>query len=76
MSGCRAPKSPFLLKYVLFKRKKGITSLMSQKTFKKWVFFYRRIFLYDNKKAYFKKGLFDACILTCSFKQKQIKGIE
>jgi len=42
-------------KYLLFKRKKGITSSMIRKDHKKWLFFYRHGFLYNNKKAYFKK---------------------
>ena len=50
-----APLVTLFFKFLLFKRKKGMTSSMTQKNPKKWCFFYRDGFLYNNKRTYFKK---------------------
>jgi len=50
---------------------------MSQKKRQKWVFFYRRVLLFHNKKAYFKKGLLGALHLDMLFQTKtKIKRTE
>ena len=45
---------------------------MTQKNPKKWCFFYRDGFLYNNKRAYFKKGPREGLALNMSFQTKKI----
>ena len=44
---------------------------MTPKNPKKWCFFYRDGFLYNNKRAYFKKGLGERVALNMSFQTKK-----
>lgn len=48
-----------------------MTSSMTPKNPKKWHFFYKAVFLYDNKKGYFKKGPREGLALNTSFQTKK-----
>jgi hypothetical protein len=48
-----------------------MTSSMTQKTAKKWRFFYKSVFLYGNKKAFLKNGPRGRLALETSFQAKK-----
>ena len=48
-----------------------MTTSMTQKNPKKWCFFYRDGFLYNNKRAYFKRELREGLALNMSFQTKK-----
>jgi hypothetical protein len=70
ISRCRAPQSPFL-KFLLFLRRKRLTSSTTQKRRQKWVSSHINVCIYNKKKAQLKKGLCGALHLDTLFQTKK-----